>query len=60
MKTWNMERIDFTELYDLVYNESETLCPVYGWQDFASEANPSCRALNPPSWAAVLTQTSPI
>ena len=50
MKTWNMKLPDFTELYELLYDEPETLYPVYGWQDFAAEANPSIRALNPPTW----------
>ena len=62
MKAWNIEKINFDELYELVYGDSdfpvfETLCVVSNWQDFAAKAKPRRKALNPTSWVDVLTQT---
>jgi len=55
MKAWNIEKINFDELYELVYGDSETLCVVSNWQDFAAKAKPRRRALNPTSWLHKLT-----
>ena len=60
MKAWNIEKINFDELYEeiyLVYADSETLCVISNWQDFAAKAKPRRKALNPTSWVDVLTQT---